>query len=142
MALHVYDGQGRHVGPNRAGGIDLEIPGGEYATEPETGCSLVKIADFESEQGYRIMLEGTGAGTADLVVAIPDAEGKQQQVMEFTEVAVQPGLQAELEVTGELDSPLKVDADGDGVFEVRRKADETQEIALEIKAARPEAATA
>jgi Tol biopolymer transport system component len=138
VELHVYDAQGRHVGPNPAGDIDLEIPGAEYEADLEAGRSLVKIPHFESKQGYRIVLKGTGAGTADLVVAIPDAAGKRQQVMQFTDLSVQPALQAELEVTAELDSPLKVDADGDGVFEVQREADATQEITLEVEATKPD----
>jgi hypothetical protein len=64
--MHVYDPEGRHVGVNQTGGIDIEIPGAFYSgseTEPE--FVLVPNAMIGE---YNLILFGTATGNYTLNV--------------------------------------------------------------------------
>ena len=133
VELHVYDSAGRHLGPNLSGGVDLQIPGAEYTADPETGHSLAKIPSADPTEGYRVVLRGTDDGTAQLVVGYPEIQQKTQQVIEFSDIAVAPELQAQftVPVESQAELSLQIDADGDGAFEQRQEPDKRHEVSLE-----------
>ena len=75
--MHFYDAQGRHLGPDGQGGVDTEIPGSAYwtpimAEEPGVDARRVSIRAADLSHSYRLGLAGTGNGTFDLHLEVPD----------------------------------------------------------------------
>ena len=132
VELHVYDGQGRHVGVNTTGAIDLEIPDSTYETDPQTGRAMVRVRHFDPDRGYRVVLKGTAEGKAHLAIAIPQGDDKQQ-VVEFSDIAVTPQLLAQfaVPVKSQEERSLQIDTDGNGTFEQRQEPDKSHEVSLE-----------
>jgi len=122
--VHIYDQQGRHVGPNEQGGIDTEIPGSAYwnpivAGEPDADARRVSIRTADLSHAYRLRLVGTGEGTFDFFLEIPDRSTGTLYQTTYVSVPVSSGAEFALTLERGADFVLAVDADGDGdgIFE-------------------------
>lgn len=134
VELHLYDAQGRHVGPSTAGEIELEIPGLTYESDPTTGRALAQVRHFDPAQGYRVVLEGTAAGNAHLAIAIPERDD-EQQIIEFSDIPVTTQFRAQfvVPVKSRTERRLQIDADGDGTFEQEQEPDKSQTVSLDVR---------
>ncbi len=120
--VHVYDEQGLHVGANGQGGVDVEIPGSAYwapemAGEPDADARRLSIRTADLSQGYRLQLVGTGEGTFNFWLEIPDRAAGTLYEAVYGNVPVTSGAEFSLAMERGSDMALSVDADGDGVFE-------------------------
>lgn len=112
--LHVYDRQGRHVGPTPGGGIALEIAGARYFTDSATSQQFIVISKADLREGYRAEVVGYATGTFDLEVIYPDRRESKTVRLAYDDVALSPETRATLELRAIDDHPLAVDDDGDG----------------------------
>ena len=65
VALHIYDAQGNHLGPNADGDIELAIPGGDYERFGENSFAFVP-----GNAQYRVVADATANGSFDLKVKV------------------------------------------------------------------------
>jgi hypothetical protein len=111
--LHVYDENGSHTGPLANGDIENNIPGAQYdIIEGNKFIFLPKDGD------YRIVGEATGTGTLEIAVKSIE-EGEYVMTEYFNSVPLASTLtRAEFDLNqGQGGVLVKVDGNGDGVFE-------------------------
>jgi len=121
--IHVYDSVGRHVGPDNAGGVDLEIPGALYLEYEGTNEKRVVIPNPDVTSGYKIYVLGIASGTCDLITAFPDSQHHVVHTVQYFDVTVNPASIAELSIASDTDFALKIDVDGNGIFETEKNPD-------------------
>ncbi|NBD34657.1 MAG: serine hydrolase, partial [Chloroflexi bacterium] len=120
--MHFYDAQGRHLGSDGQGGVDTEIPGSAYwtpimAEEPGVSARRVSIRAADLSHGYRIELAGTGNGTFDLPLEVPDRSTGQLYQTTYLSVPVTIGDEFALALERGTDFVLAANRDGDEIFE-------------------------
>ncbi len=115
--LHLYDRRGRHVGPNPAGGVDLDIPGGRYFTQPETGQQFIVIPHANLGDRYDVRVDGAGDGAFNLDVFYTDRSLRQAVRLAYEDVPLNPDTLAELAIRADDAHTLRVDHDGNGSFD-------------------------
>jgi hypothetical protein len=115
--LHLYDRRGRHVGPNATGGVDLDIPGARYFTNPETGQQFIVVPNADLGEHYAVRVEGTESGTFDLDVFYGDRRRDQAVRLAYKDVPLSATTVAELAVQPDDLHTLRVDDDKDGAFD-------------------------
>jgi len=111
------DRRGRHVGPNAAGGIDLEITGSRYFTSTMSGQQFIVIPNASLRDGYVVRVDGAGSGTFDLDVFYSDGRRDRAYRQAYTDVPLVPGPRAEVAVQVAESLSLRLDETGDGVFD-------------------------
>jgi protocatechuate 3,4-dioxygenase beta subunit len=135
--VHIYDQQGRHVGPNADGGVDTEIPGSAYWTPivagEETGdARRISIPTADLSQDYQLRLVGTGEGVIHFFLEIPDRSTGTLYRTAYISVPVTTGAEFALALEPGTDFALALDADGDGVFEGQVAPSELVSRALDL----------
>jgi hypothetical protein len=128
--LHLRDRRGRHVGPNASGGADQDIPGSRYFTNAQTGQQFIVVPKANLGEGYTVRVEGTGGGTFDLDVFYGDRRRARAHRLAYEDVPVAADTVAEVAVQATDRLPLRVDEDGNGVFE--RELTPTRAIAVAV----------
>ena len=119
--LHLYDTQGRHVGPNAAGGVDLEIPGARYFQTDSPEQTIIFVPDAGPVTNYRVEVEGTGTGEADIETFVGDRRSSTVSHQAYLGIPVAPSARAELNLHPTDPVRLSLDADGDGTFEAQHE---------------------
>jgi len=119
--LHLYDAQGRHVGPNAGGGVDLDIPGARYyqTTAPEQ--TIIFVPEAGPATNYRVQVEGAGTGEMDIETFVGDQRSSTVSHQAYLGIPVTPSTRAELDLRPTDPVPLALDVDGDGTFETRHE---------------------
>ncbi len=111
--LHAYDSQGRHVGLNATGDVEMEIPG-VYAYAPSDNDTETIIILTDEELTY--VVEATGGGEFNLTVD----RGLEtiRYIADYYGVDITGNSISNLEV-GEANPEfiMKIDYDGDGTFD-------------------------
>lgn len=113
VLLHIYDDQGRHVGPTPEGNIELGIPGSSY--------EIIKDNSFAWVPGggiYRVSIDATNAGA--FTVKIKEMQGPTvARQTAFIEVPLESdATTASLHVSSDGQvSNLLLDENGDGIEE-------------------------
>jgi hypothetical protein len=120
--IHFYDAQGRHLGPDGQGGIDTEIPGSAYwtpviAEQADISARRLSIQAADLSHGYRIELAGTGNGTFDLHLEIPDRSTGRLYQTTYISVPVTVGDEFVVSLERGTDFVLAANRDGDETFE-------------------------
>lgn len=128
--LHLYDRRGRHVGPDTAGGVDLDIPGARYFTNPETGQQLIVIPHADLSNGYAVRVEGAGDGSFDLDLFYTDWPRRQAVRLAYADVALNPETLAELAIQAGDTHLLRVDDDGNGSFDLELPPSQVIQVAV------------
>ncbi|MHB0867701.1 MAG: TolB family protein, partial [Thermoleophilia bacterium] len=132
VEINLYDPEGRHVGKNASGGVDLEIPGSEYFERDEDHSKNIVIHNADILANYTVKIEGTGAGTMDLKVQAPDFGANTIDNPQYLAVEVSPSLQAELDLTPAKDFNLKVDTNGEGIIDELRPPDVNDQLTVDF----------
>lgn len=119
VLLHVYDEDGNHTGPNENGDIEYGIPGVTYDVLDE-----VNYVFLPKGGNYKIVTKATDTGGFNLKIEKQEGESVTN-TYDWTLVP-QPSLLTTGEIfVGEDYLPelynLKIDEDGDGVFDVNYK---------------------
>ena len=117
--IHVYDSLGRHVGLNEKGELENQIPGAVYITPEGTQYKTIVIPNADISQEYSVVMTGTGSGSMDLKVQIPDAKKEIKYYLEYINVPVSPTTTARLKIVPDRVVNIELDSDGDGVFELK-----------------------
>ena len=122
VEIHVYDQQGRHVGPNAHGGIDTEIPGSAYWTpivagDPNPDARRVSIPSGDLSHDYQIELAGTGDGIFSFYLEVPDRSTGALYHADYLSVTVAISDELTLALGRGTGFVLAADRDGDGIFE-------------------------
>lgn len=113
VALHIYDSQGRHTGPDANGDIELGIPGSSYERIGEN--SFVWVPGGET---YKVAADATDIGAFDLKIKSYEGAVQKNLITYLSIPLLGPQTNAELNFTDIQVPPiLALDADGDGQFE-------------------------
>ncbi|RLC69917.1 MAG: hypothetical protein DRI81_19820 [Chloroflexi bacterium] len=115
--LHFYDRYGNHLGPDGSGGFDIEIPASSYEIPEGTDykVAFVKNADLSDE--YDVRLVGTGAGTFDFNLLIPERSAGVKYDVAYVDVPVITGTLGAIDLQPGTGFTLSLDLDGDGQFD-------------------------
>jgi pimeloyl-ACP methyl ester carboxylesterase len=106
--LHVYDQEGNHVGPVDEFTYDENIPTATYTESGHTKTTVV-------ENGiYNVKLDGTGTGTATLILQLYNEIGETVKTVRFDHVEVNPDTV--ITTTTDMNNPIQlvIDKNGDG----------------------------
>jgi len=126
VEIHVYDSEERHVGLNDLGGVDLQIPGSEYITIPDTEIKGIFIPDADITIQYRIVVKGIGIGTFDLSLVVPDVGAGALHMVGYEDVGVNQDTSGEIKVQPGTNFTLNLDSDGDGIVDEAKAADKIE----------------
>jgi hypothetical protein len=134
--LHIYDSQGRHVGLDADGELEIQIPGVLYITPEGSDYKTILIPDADVTEEYSIVVKGTGTGIMDLKAQVPDEQQKAKRFLEYTNVPITATLRARANIKPEIpgvavaevavrtetqrdiSTRLELDSNDDGVFEL------------------------
>ena len=131
--IHVYDSLGRHVGVNKKGEVETQIPGSVYVTPEGTQYKTIVIPNADVSQEYTLIVEGTGTGAMGIKAQVPDAKNKVRRFLEYANVPVSATTKARVKIMPDLPllritpgsdsvrdtvTKLELDSDGDGAFEL------------------------
>jgi hypothetical protein len=143
--LHVYDAEGRHVGLDEEGNLEIEIPGAIYITPEGSDFKTIFIPDAGIYHDYRVVIKGTDNGLLDLKVLTPYKRANIKKFLEYYNVPITTMTTAELNMISvpvaaappgtptddepgiqtntvrDLGTTLAIDRDGDGTFETEIK---------------------
>jgi len=113
IALHAYDEDGRHVGPDANGDIENQIPGAQYDIIEDN-----KFVFLPSGHTYRIVGQATGIGAFNSRIETID-NGLVIQTAYYNQIPITTtNTNVEIIVTdNQTDYTIKVDQDGDQAFE-------------------------
>lgn len=117
--LHAYDSQGRHVGYNAQGSIDLNIPGTYLFSRTDANEEVIWITTTES---IRYEIEAIGDGNFGLTMQIEGGAGTRK-IIDYNKVNVNENTVAT--VYASIDNNkflLSVDEDGDGTYDYTEDA--------------------
>ena len=140
--LHVYDTEGRHVGLDEEGRLQVEIPEAVYIQPEGTDYKIILVPEADAAGEYRIEVRGTDTGKMDIKAQVPDVREKLNRFLEYIGVPVKPKLVARAVIRPEVAevavaapqlppgevkvltardtvTELEIDDDGDGIFESR-----------------------
>jgi pimeloyl-ACP methyl ester carboxylesterase len=119
IALHIYDEQGRHIGPDENGNIEINIPGAAYDVIGDN-----KFAFVPKGHNYRITGQATGLGHFN--ARIQDiSKGNTVSTAYYNEVPIK-SLGTNIEIDYSSNTPnyeMKIDQTGDKVFREKIKPD-------------------
>jgi pimeloyl-ACP methyl ester carboxylesterase len=106
--LHVYDQEGNHVGPVDEFKYDENIP---TATYTESGHTKTTVLENGT---YKVELDGTGTGTATLILQLYNELGETVKTVRFDDVEVTPDTV--ITTTTDMNHPIQlvIDKNGDG----------------------------
>jgi hypothetical protein len=119
--LHVFDSLDRHTGPDGGGGFEEGIPESAFQRD-EDGAQHVAIHNDTGER-FTIQILAVAAGPVNLAVTEVTGTIPAETARAFHGVALEGGATAQLETGAASDHILRVDNDGDGVFETEEEAD-------------------
>ena len=133
--IHVYDSLGRHIGVNENGDVENQIPGGVYIAPQGTQYKMIVIPNTDISRGYELIVNGTGSGTMDIKIQVPDAKNKIRRYLEYVNVPVSATTTARVGIEPDRILKLELDSDDDGVFELESMPGEFDGKVVEAKPA-------
>ena len=122
VIVHVYDSQGRHLGPSEDGSLELGIPGALY--EVVDGETYILLDDNDT---YEIRIEGYDNGMMnikdEIIRTSEDAYIVESSTV-FKNIPVQENLQASYTIQpGQSSTSINIDSNGDGREDLVKNAD-------------------
>ena len=123
--LHLYDARGRHIGPNAAGGVDLEIPGARYFQTDSPEQTIIFVPDAGPATNYRVRVDGTGTGEASIETFVGDRRSSTVSHQAYLGIPVTSSTRAELNLHPTDPAPLALDVAGDSTFESQHEPAES-----------------
>jgi pimeloyl-ACP methyl ester carboxylesterase len=114
VRIHVFDDEGRHLGPTPDGLMDL-LPGTDYVRLGDTDNVLLP-----ADRAYRVLFESLGHESfVDLDIEILRPNGSLQQAVFFRGVEIGPHTQGEVSYDTEMRqfSRWRIDLDGNGTVD-------------------------
>ncbi|KAF5429958.1 hypothetical protein C5S39_08280, partial [Candidatus Methanophagaceae archaeon] len=125
--LHMYDSSNNHVGLDEYGNPETEIPYSIYVQDENGDFEGILIIDFDSDDFYEVVIEGTGNGKFNLTSEIIGQDKKQE--IAYLNVPVYTNTIAEIDISSSNpDYTMKIDEDGDGTPEYEKKPDSIETI--------------
>jgi len=121
--IHLYDAVGNHTGKNPQGQIEEQIPNSEYLEIEKTHEKIIVVYGSASPEGYRLEIDGTGEGTFNMLVTVPEHQAGTITTADYIEVPVSNATFGDIELA---DLNLDLDNDGDGDFDELRPPDATE----------------
>jgi len=117
--MHIYDNQGNHTGPSVNGDIENNIPGVQYDIIDGN-----KFVFLPQGKNYKIVGEATGTGTLEIAVNMI-ANNEYTKTTYFNSIPLLSSLtNVELNLSAnQTNISVKVDKNGDGVFEEEKTPD-------------------
>jgi len=116
--INLYDAQGNHlVGKNADGTIDMP-PGTEYFERSEDHSKNIVVHGKDICAGYVLKLTGTGDGTMDVKIQLPDFSGNLVDREQYLAVPVisspNSSTEAEIQINSSKNFAMILDENGDG----------------------------
>ena len=111
VALHAYDSVSNHTGPLPNGDIELAIPGSSYEKLGENSFVFLP-----SGGSYRFFMDGLDTGVFDVKIRNFRGVTLQDAVTYLAVPLASSSTNAEVNFSGS-SSPMRLDADGDNIFE-------------------------
>ena len=114
--LHAYDSQGRHVGVNSTGGIDLEIPN-SYYSGPDVEPEIINIYTPQDDNTTFCVDNATTTGMFNLTL-----EKQMNMTMDTVcylniPITETTAVSVNTNNSSNLDYIMEIDSDGDGVVD-------------------------
>ncbi len=106
--LHLYDSQGRHVGPDEFGNIKLQIPSSNYEIDKITGEKRITL--LQAPDQYRLEIESYDYGEFGLSINVN--KRNESYLIEYPETSISNKSIGKVNLTGNFD--IKLDYNGDG----------------------------
>ena len=92
------------------GTVQIENDG----TGDTTCTNEVKVIRLRSDDEYQLRIEGTGSGDMTVECDFMDSTGDYSDRRSFTDVSVNPAMQAVVGINGDVNTRMEIDDDGDG----------------------------
>ena len=121
--IHLYDALNRHTGKHPDGSIEMLIPGSIYQECVPCELEIISLSSWDLASGYRLALDGTGLGTFDLSLLIPDNDTHTGLIARFVDRNVKSTFTGEIGLKSGEPVTMDVDYDGDGIFEITSEPD-------------------
>jgi len=119
--VHLYDSKNNHVGVNyETAQVEINVPNSFYFEDGERKWIVIE----NPKDTYKIDLIGRGKGTFNLSIKNPKKDEVKNIVYENKPVTLK--TKAEIEINPSSDYTMKMDKDGDGVFEEEIKPDKIE----------------
>ena len=83
-------------------------------TGDTTHANEVKVIRLRSDDEYQLRIEGTGSGDMTVECDFMDSAGDYSDRRSFTDVSVNPAMQAVVGINGDVNTRMEIDDDGDG----------------------------
>jgi pimeloyl-ACP methyl ester carboxylesterase len=113
VELHIYDSQGRHIGPLPNGDIEIGIPGAQYDRFEDEKYAFLPPGDT-----YQVIFQAVATGSANISIQEVENNVINQTISYFDVPISSPSTTAEFTLTPVLDNlALQLDQNGDGIFE-------------------------
>ncbi|MCK4347212.1 MAG: hypothetical protein KAW47_01210 [Thermoplasmatales archaeon] len=120
--LHAYDSQGRHVGVNKLGNIDLEIPGAYY-TSPDSEPERIIIPG--QSDGIVFKVEALDAGEFNFTLT--QSTDTKTTTLTYSNVSIIQTTEATVDVSEANPNYLmEIDYDGDGTTDYTIEPDSAE----------------
>ncbi|MBN1874660.1 MAG: hypothetical protein JXA33_10555 [Anaerolineae bacterium] len=116
--LHVYDRLGNHVGVNKSGDIDIQIPGGDF-NQPTSEATLITIEGGDISEEYSIEILGEESGTASLRYSVPDHFRGHMHEVAYVDFTVDDQSHHLIQLSYGMPLGMSFDVNGDDVLESR-----------------------
>ena len=128
--LHMYDSSNNHVGLDEYGNPETEIPYSIYTQDENGDFEGIIIIDFDSDDFYKVMIEGTGNGKFNLTSEIIGHDKKQK--IAYLNVPVYTNTVATVAVsTSNPTYTMEIDNNGDGTTDYTNEPDSIETIGAE-----------
>jgi len=88
-------------------------------------------------ENYRLEVTGTGTGTMDLKIQLPDFEGNEINRNQYLAVPVDEATEVQLDLGVSGDDVLRIDDNNDGIFEGEKSPDVSQSISQDFATPSP-----
>ena len=127
--LHMYDSSNNHIGLDEYGNPETEIPYSIYTQDENGDFEGILIIDFDSDDFYEVVIEGTGNGKFNLTSEIIGQDKKQK--IAYLNVPVYTNTIATIDVSQTNPTyTMEIDKYGDGTAIETKEPDSIETITV------------
>lgn len=119
--INLFEAARNYVGAGSDITGERQILGSEYFGRRADNSKNIIVHDPDSSGGYRLEISGAEGGSFSLNIQVPDFRESAVDKLSFGSISMAAAGKAVLDVGGGKDYVLRLDNDGDGVFEQQQQ---------------------